>query len=178
MKNPKDIAQSPKARSRSTAISLNQEIIPVPNDAIVNTKVLSPEPKFGSLLIRVRPKAIAHQPRRIGVDHKSNPLRIQTVILTPINKIIMIAIDRYIFFSFNKKKSIRIPMVNMQAVADNIAVLLYSGGKSGVPRMNAKNHMKLTPTEVLARKKADCLRPVIKIKPVSAAVDRKDRTRA
>ena len=99
-------------------------------------------------------------------------------ILSQINKIIMIAIDRYIFFSFNKKKSIRIPMANMQADADKIAVLLCSGGKSGVPRMKAKNHMKLTPTEVLARKKPDCLRPVIKIKPVSAAVDRKDRTKA
>jgi hypothetical protein len=44
--------------------------------------------------------------------------------------------------------------------------------------MNAENQMKPTPTEELARNKPDFLRPIIKIKPVSAAVPKKDRTNA
>ena len=88
MMNPNDIAHRPKARSRSTAILLIQAMTPVPNVVIINIDVLPPEPKFALLLIRCRPKAITHQPIKIGTDQRSNPPRIQRVIAIPINKII------------------------------------------------------------------------------------------
>ena len=57
-------------------------------------------------------------------------------------------------------KSNSAPDASRQAVADKIAVLLNSGGKSGVPRINAQNQVKLTPTEAFAKKTPDPLRPI------------------
>lgn len=52
MKKPIDMAQSPKARSRSTTILLIQAMIPVPNEAMISIKVQFPELNIASVLMR------------------------------------------------------------------------------------------------------------------------------
>ena len=78
-------------------------------------------------------------PRSMGKDQTSIPLRIQTVIMTPLIRIIVITIGFGNFFLLIRMKSSIAPITNKQAVADKIAVLLNSGRKSGVPRINPQN---------------------------------------
>ena len=99
-------------------------------------------------------------PRSMGRDQTSIPLRIQTVMMVPLVRIIKIIIGWGNFFFLIRLKSSVTPIANKQAVTDKIAVLLNSGGKSGVPRINAQNQVKLTPTEAFAKKTPDPLRPI------------------
>ena len=52
------------------------------------------------------------------------------------------------------------PIASKQTVAERIPLLLNSGGKSGVPRINAQNQEKLIPTDALAMKKPDFFRSI------------------
>ena len=79
------------------------------------------------------------------------------------------------FFPCTRLKSRIAPANNKQAVADKIAVLLNSGGKSGVPRIKLHTQVKLRPTEALAKKNPEPSRPIKDIKAVSASVPRKEK---
>ena len=62
----------------------------------------------------------------------------------------------------NEQISIKTPfqIESIEAV-DNIEELLYSGGKSGVPRINEQNQVKLIPTDALAKKTPAVLPPIL-----------------
>lgn len=104
--------------------------------------------------------AVILQPRRTGRNHTSIPLRIQIVTMNPLSKIIRIIINWGNFFLLIRLKSSITPIISKQTVADKIAVLLNSGGKSGVPRTSAQNHAKVIPTEAFAIVTPDLLRPM------------------
>jgi hypothetical protein len=104
--------------------------------------------------------AVILQPRRIGRNQTSIPPRIQIVIINPQSKIVKIIISWGSFFLLIIVKSSIAPIVNKHTVADKIAVLLNSGGKSGVPRTKAQNQAKVIPTEALAIGTPDLLCPI------------------
>ena len=84
MKKPIDIAQSPKARSRSTTMLLIQAMIPVPNEAMISIKVQFPELNiaFSADAMKTNGCNTSSQ-EESGRNQTSIPLRIQIVTMNP-----------------------------------------------------------------------------------------------